>query len=172
MTARAFASSPVVTFNTDYLPVALILLGAAWAVIKWVGRSLAEIAGDSIELEDRRLIEHVNRNRRTAQVAHETSRAPSVRSDAVALDAGDRAFDEERRLLDMTRRELAESAPVTEKTAAMSQQERQRIYDQLVRDLDAQGATEAERAFALAVAMNRLGLRGGTAAADLTTKRR
>lgn len=117
------------TFNTDYLPVALILLGAAWAVIRWIGRSLVEIAGDAIELEDRRLIEHLKRKPRTAP-------------------------------------------PATETVADLSQAERQRIYDQLVRDLDAQGATEAERAFALAVAMKRLGLRGGKAAVDLTAKKR
>jgi hypothetical protein len=52
----------------------------------------------------------------------------------------------------------------------MSEAERQAIYDDLVQRLDAGGVSDAERAFALAVAMRRLGLTGGRAATEVVKK--
>ena len=48
--------------------------------------------------------------------------------------------------------------------------ERQAIYDDLVRRLDAGGVSDAVRSFALAVAMKRLGLRGEAVAREVVRK--
>jgi hypothetical protein len=82
----------------------------------------------------------------------------------------DPRYVERRRVLDMTFRELGADAPVSERAATMSESERQAIYDDLVRRLEGGGVSDAERAFALAVAMKRLGLRGGKAAAEVVKK--
>jgi hypothetical protein len=160
-----------VSFNTEYLPVAFILLGAAWAVIRWIGRSLIEIAGDAIELEDQRLVQHVARARQRRSRGDETTLASVLAGQRTSGAPEDRAFADENRRLEMMMNELTEEAPVTERIASMTTSQRQRIYDQLVQDLDTQGATESERAFALAVALKRLGLSGGKAASDLVRKR-
>jgi hypothetical protein len=151
----------LVTLSTKYLAEAVLLLGIAWGIIRWVSRTLSEIAGGSRDAEGHRFLESTWRTTKPRAPAPAYGMAPSTR------DPRDREFDAQRRTLDMTMRELTSDAPLTERAAAMTVDERQKIYDALVRELDAGGASDSERAFALAVAMKRLGLQSGSAATEL-----
>ena len=130
------------TFSTKYLAEAIALLGIAWAVIRWVGRSLLDISGGSRDAEGQRLLASVLSKPR------ETTPGPD-----------DPRSADNRRVLDATFRELRADGPVAERAPSMSEPERQAIYDDLVRRLEAGGVSDAERAFALTVAMQRLGLK-------------
>ena len=157
------------TFSTKYLAEAIALLGLAWAVIRWIGRSLLEISGGSRDAEGHRFLESVRRpvvGKKREQALFE--RAASRETAAAGRD--DPRFTDRRRVLDVTFRELRADGPVAERAAAMSESERQAIYDDLVRRLEAGGVSDAERGFALAVAMKRLGLKGGKAAAEVVKK--
>ena len=137
------------TFSTKYLAEAIALLGIAWAVIRWIGRSLLEISGGSSEAEGHRFLERLRRRPRA--VSGESTVADGLARD---MDHG--------RVLDVTFRELRADGPIAERAASMSEPERQAIYDDLAQRLEVGGVSDAERAFALTVAMERLGLRGGT----------
>ena len=155
-------------FSTKYLAEAIALIGLAWAVIRWIGRSLLEISGGSRDAEGFRLLESMRRPLATKRDTGLLERTAS-REMATAQREDPRVAGK-RRVLDVTLRELRAEAPVAERTAAMSEPERQAIYDDLVRRLEAGGVSDAERAFALAVAMKRLGLKGGRAAAEVVKK--
>lgn len=157
------------TFSTKYLAEAIALLGLAWAVIRWIGRSLLDISGGSRDSEGYRLLESMRRplvEKRREQTPFE--RATSRETAAVGRE--DPKLAGKRRALDVTLRELRADAPVAKGAAEMSEAERQAIYDDLVARLEAGGVSDAERAFALAVAMKRLGLKGGKAAAEVVKK--
>jgi hypothetical protein len=157
-----------VTFSTKYLAEAVVLLGIAWAVIRWVGRSLLDIAGGSRDAEGHRFLESMWARPTTAPEQTPLARAAS--REAAAAGRDDPRYADRRRVLDVTFRELRADGPVAERAAAMSEAERQAIYDDLVQRLDAGGVSDAERAFALAVAMRRLGLKGGRAATEVVKK--
>jgi hypothetical protein len=140
-----------VAFSTKYLAEAIALLGIAWAVIRWIGRSLLDISGSSRDAEGHRFLESIRSKPRET--------AAAGRDDARCAD--------HRRVVDVTFRELRADGPIAERAASMSESERQAIYDDLVRRLEAGGVSDTERAFALAVAMQRLGLKGGKPLARL-----
>ena len=156
------------TFSTKYLAEAIALLGLAWAVIRWIGRSLLEISGGSRDAEGLRFLESIRRPVATKREHAVLERAASRETAAAGRE--DPRFIDRRRVLDVTFRELSANGPVSERTAAMTEAERQAIYDDLVRRLEAGGVSDAERGFALAVAMKRLGLKGGKAAAEVVRK--
>ena len=156
------------TLSTKYLGEAIALLGIAWAVIRWIGRSLLDISGGSRDAEGFRFLESIRRPSVGKKREVVWERAAS--RETVAAGRDDPRFTDRRRVLDVTFRELRADAPVAERAAAMSESERQAIYDDLVRRLEAGGVSDAERAFALAVAMKRLGLKGGKAAAEVVKK--
>jgi hypothetical protein len=158
-----------VAFSTKYLAEAIALLGIAWAVIRWVGRSLLDISGGSRDAEGHRFLESFWRRPNTRpreQILFE--RATSREIGAAGRD--DPRHRDHRRVLEVTYRELRADGPIAERAASMSESDRQAIYDDLVRELEAGGVSDAERAFALAVAMKRLGLKGGKAAAEVVRK--
>lgn len=137
------------TFSTKYLAEAIALLGIAWAVIRWIGRSLLDISGrsggsaGSPDAESHRLLAFVGRKpRETATAGVDDARVADQRS-----------------ALDVTVRELRADGPIAERAASMGETERQAVYADLVRQLSGGGVSEAERAFALAVARERLGLK-------------
>jgi hypothetical protein len=147
-----------VTFSTKYLAEAILLLGIAWAVIRWIYRSLVEIAGGSPESEGHRFLESMwrtVRGRRREKLVWE--RATSRETGGTLRD--DPRYVNQHRALEVAYRELRADGPIAERAASMSDAERQAIYDDLVRQLDAGGVSEAERAFALGVALERLGLK-------------
>lgn len=155
------------TFSTKYLAEAIVLLGIAWAVIRWIGRSLLDISGGSRDAEGHRLLESVWRKPRTTEPSL-FARAAS--REAAAAGRDDPRYTDHRRVLEVAYRELRADGPVAERAAEMSEAERQEIYDDLVRRLEEGGVSDTERAFALAVAMKRLGLKGGTAAVEVMRK--
>jgi hypothetical protein len=158
-----------VTFSTKYLAEALLLLGIAWAVIRWIGRSLLDISGGSRDAEGHRFLESIwLRARRASREKTIYERAASRETAAAGRD--DPRHTDRRRVLEVTYRELRADGPIAERAASMSESERQAIYDDLVRQLEVGGVSDAERAFALAVAMKRLGLKGGRAAAEVVRK--
>lgn len=146
-------------FSAKYLAEAVVLLGVAWAVIRWIGRTLLEISGGSRDREGQRFLESTWKPPRprattgTQPLVRLASRDPSEQT------AEDRRYAAQRRPLEISLRELRDQSPLNERTAAMSEAERQALYDDLVRKLDGSGVSEAERAFALAVAIKRLGLK-------------
>lgn len=157
------------SFSTKYLGEAIALLGIAWAVIRWIGRSLLDISGGSRDAEGHRFLEALRRP------IHSTSTKPSLLVRAASRDTAaagreDSRYVHSRRVLEVAFRELRADGPVAERAAAMSEPERQAIYDDLVSRLEAGNVSDAERAFALAVAMKRLGLKGGRAAAEVVKK--
>jgi len=137
-----------VTFSTKYLGEAIALLGIAWAVIRWIGRSLLDISGSSSDAEGHRFLASLRRG------------PPVVSSETTVADGRVRDTDQGS-VLDLTFRELRADGPIAERAASMSEPERQAIYDDLVQRLEVGGVSDAERAFALTVAMERLGLRAG-----------
>jgi hypothetical protein len=159
-----------VTFSTKYLAEAILLLGIAWAVIRWIYRSLVEIAGGSPESEGHRFLESMWRGVRRRREQTVWERAAS-RETAATLPHDPR-YVKEHRALEVAYRELRADGPVAERAASMSDAERKAIYDDLVRQLDAGGVSEAERAFALAVALQRLGLKGGKAGIEVAKVQR
>ncbi len=157
------------SFSPKYLAEAIVLLGIAWAVIRWIGRSLLDISGGSRDAEGHRFLESMGRP--PARKAPEQSllvRAASRETASAGRD--DPRYTDRRRVLEVTFRELRADGPVAERAASMSEAERQAIYDDLVARLEAGNVSDAERGFALAVAMKRLGLRGGKAAAEVVKK--
>ncbi|HJR67394.1 MAG TPA: hypothetical protein VJ802_13275 [Gemmatimonadaceae bacterium] len=154
--------------STKYLAEAIVLLGIAWAVIRWIGRSLLDISGGSREAEGHRFLESVWRPPATKSDQSLFVRAASRETAAAGRD--DPRYTDHRRVLEVTFRELRADGPVAARAAAMSEAERQAIYDDLVARLEAGNVSDAERAFALAVAMKRLGLKGGRAAAEVVKK--
>ncbi len=156
------------TFSPKYLAEAIVLLGIAWAVIRWIGRSLLDISGGSRDAEGRRFLESVWRPPATSSEQSLFARSASRETAAAGRD--DPRYTDRRRVLEVTFRELRADGPIAERATAMSDAERQAIYDDLVARLDAGDVSDAERAFALAVAMKRLGLRGGKAAAEVVKK--
>ena len=156
------------SFSTKYLAEAVVLLGIAWAVIRWIGRSLLDISGGSRDAEGHRFLESMRRPPVKAPAESLLGRAASRETAAAGRD--DPRYTDRRRVLEVTFRELRADGPVAERAAAMSDAERQAIYDDLVARLKAGNVSDAERAFALAVAMKRLGLRGGKAAAEVVKK--
>ena len=108
------------SFSTKYLAEAVTLFGIAWAIIRWIGRSLLDIAGGSRDAEGRRFLESV-------------WRSPAAPKEQTLLEH-----------------------PSHETAATMTEAERQAIYDDLVRRLESDAVSPAERAFALAVARKRL----------------
>ena len=161
------------TFSTKYLAEALLLLWIAWAVIRWIYRTLVEMAGGSPEAEGHRFLESMWRSLRRGRERTVWERGAS-RETAATLPEDPRYVTppcpEGTRALEAAYRELRADGPIAERAASMSDAERQAIYDGLVRQLDAGGVSEAERAFALSVAMQRLGLKGGTAGAEVVKK--
>jgi hypothetical protein len=157
-----------VTFSTKYLAEAVLLLGIAWAVIRWVGRTLLDISGGSPNAEGRRLLESLWRKPKTAPSEQSLFERAASRDVYAVYD--DPRYTDHRRGLEATFRELRADGPIAERAAAMSEAERQAIYDDLVRRLDAGGVTDAERSFALAVAMQRLGLKGERAGREVVRK--
>jgi hypothetical protein len=149
-----------VNFSAKYLAEAVVLLGFAWAVIRWIGRTLLEISGGSRDREGQRFLESTWKPPRPRST---TGAQPSLvrlaSGDAAAQTAEDRRYAAQRRPLEISLRELRDQTPLNERTAAMSEAERQAMYDELVRKLDGAGVSDAERAFALAVAIKRLGLK-------------
>ena len=127
------------TFSTKYLAEALILLGIAWAVIRWVGRSLLDIAGGSRDAEGRRFLETMWR----------ASSTSSTEQSASAAAGEDPRYADSRRVLELTFRELRADGPIAGQAAAMSEVECQAIYDDLVARLERGNVSDAERAFAL-----------------------
>jgi hypothetical protein len=107
---------------------------------------------------------------RPTTAPEQTPLARAASREAAAAGRDDPRYADRRRVLDVTFRELRADGPVAERAAAMSEAERQAIYDDLVQRLDAGGVSDAERAFALAVAMRRLGLKGGRAATEVVKK--
>jgi hypothetical protein len=157
-----------VIFSTKYLAEAILLLGIAWAVIRWIGRSLLDISGGSRDAEGHRFLESLWRPFTKPREQTLFVRAAS-REAAATMPEHPRDRDH-RRALEVTFRELRADGPIAERAASMSESERQVIYDDLVRQLEAGGVSDAERAFALAVAMKRLGLKGGKAAREVVRK--
>jgi hypothetical protein len=157
-----------VTFSAKYLAEAIVLLGIAWAIIRWIGRSLLDISGGSRDAEGHRFLESMWRPFR--KPAEQTLYVRAASRETAATMPEDRRHKDHRRVLEVTFRELRADGPIAERAASMSESERQAIYDDLVRQLEAGGASDAERAFALAVAMQRLGLKGGKAAAEVVRK--
>jgi hypothetical protein len=157
-----------VTFSTKYLAEAILLLGIAWAVIRWIYRTLVELAGGSPESEGHRFLESMWRSVRRRREQTVWERAAS-RETAATLP-NDPRYINQNRALEVAYRELRADGPIAERAATMSDSERQAIYDDLVRQLDAGGVSEAERAFALSVALQRLGLKGGAAGAEVIKK--
>ena len=157
------------SFSTKYLAEAVLLLGIAWAVIRWVGRTLLDISGGSPNAEGRRLLESLWRTEKTGP-RNQSLFARAASRDVYAAGPEDPRYTDQRRGLEATFRELRADGPIAERAASMSEPERQAIYDDLVRRLDAGGVTDAERSFALAVAMQRLGLKGAAAAAEVVRK--
>jgi hypothetical protein len=153
-----------VTFSTKYLAEAIVLLGIAWAVIRWVGRSLLDISGGSRDAEGHRLLESMWRTVRKEEKTVYERAAPR---EATSTSPHEPRYPNPRRALDVAFRELCGDESIAEGATSMSESERQAIYDDLVRQLDASGVTDAERAFALAVALRQLGLKGGRAATDV-----
>jgi hypothetical protein len=158
-----------VTFSTKYLAEAIALLGIAWAVIRWIGRSLLDISGGSRDAEGQRFLNSMWRRVTTRGQEQVLYVRPASR-DTPATGPGEPRDTDRRRVLDVTFRELRADGPVTDRPATMNESERQAIYDDLVRRLEAGGVSDAERGFALAVAMKRLGLSGGRAAAEVVKK--
>jgi hypothetical protein len=158
-----------VSFSTKYLGEAIVLLGIAWAVIRWIGRSLLDISGGSRDAEGHRFLEALRRPSVTRS-AEQSLIARAASRETAAVGREDPRFTDRRRVLEVTFRELRADGPVAERAVAMSETERQAIYDDLVSRLEAGNVSDAERAFALAVAMKRLGLRGGKAAAEIVKK--
>jgi hypothetical protein len=158
-----------VTFSTKYLAEAVVLLGIAWAVIRWIGRSLLDISGGSRDAEGGRFLQSMLRPLATRR-QEESLFARSASREAAMAGRDDPRYTDRRRVLEVTFRELRADGPIAERAAAMSDAERQAIYDDLVRRLEAGNVSDAERAFALAVAMKRLGLTGGRAAAEVVKK--
>jgi hypothetical protein len=158
-----------VTFSTKYLAEAIVLLGIAWAVIRWVGRALLDISGGSRDTEGRRFLESLWRKPPT-EASDRSLLEPATSYEKAASGRGDPRDTNRRRVLDVAFRELRADGPIAERAASMDESERQAIYDDLVRRLDAGAVTDAERTFALAVAMKRLGLKGGNAAAEVVKK--
>ncbi|HJU67671.1 MAG TPA: hypothetical protein VJ650_05420 [Gemmatimonadaceae bacterium] len=157
------------TFSPKYLAEAVVLLGIAWAVIRWIGRSLLDISGGSRDAEGHRFLESIRRPLATkSQDSSPFARAASRETAAAGRE--DPRYTDKRRVLDVTFRELRADGPIANRAAAMSEAERQAIYDDLVARLEAGNVSDAERAFALAVAMKRLGLKGGRAAAEVVKK--
>lgn len=149
-------------FSAKYLAEAVVLLGIAWAVIRWIGRTLLEISGGSREREGQRFLESTWKPPRARTT---TGAQPLVRlasRDSSEQTAEDRRYAAQRRPLEISLRELRDRSPLNERTAAMSEAERQALYDDLVRKLDGSGVSDTERAFALAVAIKRLGLKANT----------
>ena len=147
-------------FSAKYLAEAAVLLGIAWAVIRWIGRTLLDISGGSRDREGRRFLESTWRPPRPrATTGAQSSLVRLASGDAPAQTAEDRRYAAQRRPLEISLRELRDQTPLNERTAAMSEAERQAMYDELVRKLDGAGVSDAERAFALAVAIKRLGLK-------------
>lgn len=138
-----------------------MLLGIAWAIIRWIGRSLLDIAGGSRDAEGRRFLESAWRS--PAAPREQTLFERAASREAAAAGREDPQYAEARRILDVTLRERGDDAPVPERAAAMSEPERQAIYDALVRRLESDAVSGAERAFALAVARKRLMLGAGGA---------
>ena len=157
------------TFNPKYLAEAIVLLGIAWAVIRWIGRSLLDISGGSREAEGRRFLETLWRPP-VAKSAKQPLLARATSGETASASREDPRDTDRRRVLEVTYRELRADGPLAERAAAMSEAERQAIYDDLVTRLGAGNVSEAERAFALAVAMKRLGLKGGRAASEVVKK--
>lgn len=149
------------SFSTKYLAEAVMLLGIAWAIIRWIGRSLLDIAGGSRDAEGRRFLESVWRSPVAPKEQTLFERAASRETAAPGRE--DPRYAESRRILDVTLRELGGDTAVPERAAAMSEAERQAIYDDLVRRLDSDGVSPVERAFALALARKRLMLVAGGA---------
>jgi len=158
-----------VSFSTKYLAEAVVLLGIAWAVIRWIGRSLLDISGGSRDADGHRFLESMWRPPVT-KAPEESLLVRAASRETAAAGRDDPRYTDRRRVLDVTFRELRADGPVAERAAAMSEAERQAIYDDLVARLEAGNVSDAERAFALAVAMKRLGLRGGKAAAEVVKK--
>jgi hypothetical protein len=158
-----------VTFSTKYLAEAILLLGIAWAVIRWVARALADISGGSRDAEGHRFLNSMWRGLRGRAREQTIYERPASRETAAA-GRETPEYINDRRALEVAYRELRADGPLAERAASMSEAERQAIYDDLVRQLDAGGVSEGERAFALAVAMQRLGLKGGKAAAEVVRK--
>ena len=147
-------------FSAKYLAEAVVLLGVAWAVIRWIGRTLLEISGGSRDREGQRFLESTwKASRPRATTGAQPSLVRLASRDPAAQTPEDRRYAAERRPLEISLRELRDPTPLTERTAAMSEADRQALYDDLVRKLDGAGVTDAERAFALAVAIKRLGLK-------------
>jgi hypothetical protein len=158
-----------VSFSTKYLAEAIVLMGIAWAVIRWIGRSLLDISGGSRDAEGDRFLEGLWRPPVTKAPERSLLGRPAS-GETAAAGRDDPRYADRRRVLDVTFRELRADGPVAGRAAAMSDAERQAIYDDLVRRLEEGNVSDAERAFALAVAMKRLGLRGGKAAAEVVKK--
>jgi hypothetical protein len=158
-----------VTFSTKYLAEAVVLMGFAWAIIRWIGRALLDISGGSRDAEGQRFLDGLWR-RPVSETQDQSLFTRAASREVAAAGRDDPRFADKRRVLDVTFRELRADAPVAERASAMSEAERQAIYDDLVQRLDAGGVSDAERAFALAVAMKRLGLKGGKAAAEVVRK--
>jgi hypothetical protein len=158
-----------VTFSTKYLAEALLLLSIAWAVIRWIGRSLLDISGGSRDAEGHRFLDSLLLRPRT-RAREQTLFERAASRETAAAGRDDAGYRDHRRVLEVTYRELRADGPIAERAASMSESERQAIYDDLVHQLDAGGVSDAERAFALAVAMQRLGLKGGKAAAEVIRK--
>lgn len=156
------------SFSTKYLAEAIVLLGIAWAVIRWIGRSLLDISGGSRDAEGHRLLESVWRP--PAKKPDQSLFARAASRETAAAGRDDPRYTDRRRVLEVTFRELRADGPVAERATSMSETERQAIYDDLVARLEAGNVSDAERAFALAVAMKRLGLKGGRAAAEIVRK--
>ena len=146
-----------------------MLVGIAWAVIRWIGRSLLDISGGSRDAEGHRFIDSMWRPPVT-KASEQSLLSRAASRETAAAGREDPRYTDRRRVLEVTFRELRADGPVAERAAAMSEPERQAIYDDLVRRLEEGNVSDAERAFALAVAMKRLGLRGGTAAAEVVKK--
>lgn len=157
------------TFSTKYLAEAIALLGIAWAVIRWIGRSLLDISGGSRDAEGHRFLDSMWR-RPTTKTQEQSLFARAASRETAAAGRDDPRYTDHRRVLEVTFRELRADGPVADRAATMNESERQAIYDDLVRRLEAGGVSDAERGFALAVAMKRLGLKGGKAAAEVVKK--
>ncbi len=129
-------------------------------MIRWIGRTLLDIAGGSRDLEGQRFLESTWKPARPdATTGAQSSLVRLASRDASAQTAEDRRYAAQRRPLEISLRELRAQTPLNERTAAMTEAERQALYEDLVRKLDGAGVTDAERAFALAVAIKRLGLK-------------
>ena len=156
-------------FSPKYLAEAIVLLSIAWAMIRWIGRALLDISGGSRDAEGGRFLQSMLRPLAT-KAQDESLLARSASREAAAAAHDDPRYTDKRRVLEVTFRELRADGPIAERAAAMNDAERQAIYDDLVRRLEVGNVSDAERAFALAVAMKRLGLRGGKAAAEVVKK--